>query len=198
MTGLSMKVKDDKARWRACRRSSPGGPASAVRAANATRSRSRSARLVRHGVDEDVRRLDVLVDDAPPVHLAECGRDAHGEPQECPELHCRFGGRLVMQGVTGGQCFQVSVQGLAERVLKNQCGAALKLSENQRSDGLRRFELGSQGKLMLEHSDAIGPGTFRRRHQCKDRRRMRHPTGHRLTSAQYEPVVLMNCRECVV
>jgi hypothetical protein len=51
-------------------------------------------RLTSCWVDQDVRRLDVFVDDPPAVYLTKCPSKTSGEPQKDAQLQSRLRGRM--------------------------------------------------------------------------------------------------------
>ena len=77
-------------------------------------------------IHQDIGRLDVLVDETALVQLAERGRDADREAQECSHLHGRA---------------EQPVERLAARVLEHQHGPAALAHELQRPHRPRTVQL---------------------------------------------------------
>jgi hypothetical protein len=73
-------------------------------------------------VDQHMRGFDVLVDETPPVHLANGGRQADGEPQEESELHGRS---------------QQLIQRLTARIFEQERAPTLVWCQGERSNGPR-------------------------------------------------------------
>ncbi len=96
-------------------------------------------------VDQDVRRLDVFMDDAVAVCLAQSARKTNGELQEEIQLHRRFDGprRIHLRFV------QQSLERLAWLVLEYQGRTALILPEGERPHRPRRIQLAPQRQFVL-------------------------------------------------
>ena len=92
---------------------------------------------------EDIGRLDVLVDKAAPVHLAEGGRDGDGEAQEASHLQRRA---------------EQPVERLAARILEHQHGPAAVAPKFQRPCRPRPVQLILQAIFV---SEAIEGGRYR-------------------------------------
>jgi hypothetical protein len=84
-------------------------------------------------VDEHIRRLDILMDEAAPMDLAECCRQANGDAQEASQLD-----RLPLVPLKN------PIQGLTARVLEYEDRPSLVTSERQRPDCPRGIELGCE------------------------------------------------------
>ena len=92
-------------------------------------------------VDQDVGRLDVLVDKAAPVQLSERGRQRDGEAEKSRQLQ-----RLA----------QHPLEGLAAGVLQHQHPTAVVADECQRARRPGWIELLRESELMLELSKSRG------------------------------------------
>jgi hypothetical protein len=138
-----------------------------------------------------VRGLDVLVDEASAVRLAQSLRKTGGEPQEEAQLHRRFGGPWGIAGAADRRLVQKSLERLAGLVLENQRGAALMLPECERMHRPRRIELRPHCQLVFQHPYAIGPRTLRRGHRYEDRGRVRCRARRSDASPKHELCVLM-------
>ena len=93
------------------------------------------------GVDEQVFRLDVLVDKAAPMQLSERRRQRDGEAEELRQLK-----RLA----------QHPLEGIAAGVLQRQHPTAVVADECQRARRPGRIELLRESELMLELSKSRG------------------------------------------
>src|SRR6185295_7699357 len=120
------------------------------------------------GIDDDIGRFDVFVDDAPAVHPAKRGRKTHGESQEQPELYRRLGRCPGTEPGADRRSLYELVQQLALLVLENEGRTALVLREGERPNSPRRIELGPQGQLAFQHPQVFGPWMFRGQHRYEN------------------------------
>ena len=121
--------------------------------AGACRSRSRREAIAEPGeldlsglaVDQDMRRLEVLVDEATLVRLAQGGGDAETEAQEASQLQGRA---------------EQAVERLSAGILKHQRHTAAIM---RKRDGSRRpvgVKFGLERIFVFESLDATGRGFF--------------------------------------
>ena len=87
------------------------------------------------GVDQDVGRLDVLVDEAAPVHLAERRRERDGDAQELRHLQ-----RPAEQ----------AIERLAAGILEHQHRAAVVARKRERSHRPFSIKFGLEGIFVFE------------------------------------------------
>jgi len=107
-------------------------------------------------VDQDVRRLDVLVDDPSTMYFAESARKTNGEPQEASQFHRRFAGPLAAEILTGRGLVQKLRERLAWLVLQNQGPMVLVLREEERPQRTARIENVPEGQFVSKHPDVSG------------------------------------------
>ena len=90
-------------------------------------------------IDEHIRGFDVLVDEAAPVCLAECRRQARGEPQEPPEI----------EGAA-----EQAIEGLAAAVLEHESSASAMANKRQRPSRPPGIKVGGERVFVLEALEA--------------------------------------------
>lgn len=96
-------------------------------------------------VDERVRGLDVLVDDALAVRVPECGRHADRDAKEASQVD-----RLSLVPIDD------SIQGFTPGILENEDRSPLVTSEGERLRGPPRVELFGEGELVFEPPKTLG------------------------------------------
>ena len=114
----------------------------------------------RSSIDEHIRRLDVFVDDPPPVQSGERGSERDGEAEERRQGH-----RLA----------DVAIQELTARVREQEYGPALVAHQRKRPNGPLRIQLVPQRILMFEPLQAPRFGVIRGRRQHQHRGRDASP-----------------------
>ncbi len=110
------------------------------------------------GVDQEVLGLDVLVDDAPFVQLAQGAGHADGEPEEASQL-----AGSIEQGAKRNR----------RHVLEDQRRTAFVSRESQRPGGPRWIQLVPEFELVFEAPDLFGSRRLGGQGQDEDRARHR-------------------------
>ena len=112
-------------------------------------------------VDEHVRRLDILVDQAAPMDLADCCRQANGDAQAAGQLE-----RLPLAQIKD------PVHWLAARVPKYEDRPPFVTSERQRLGRPRGIKFGCERVFVLEPLEARRRRLFSDGRQHQDRERV--------------------------
>jgi hypothetical protein len=110
-------------------------------------------------VDKRVRRLDVLVDEALPVGVAECFRQTDGCAQEASQID-----RLSIF------LLDYAIQGFATWIFKNEDRSPLVTGECERLSCPSRIEFGRQRVFVFEPPKTLERRLFSGNHHSQDRR----------------------------
>ena len=113
-------------------------------------------------VDEHVRRLDVLMNEAVPMDLAECCRQANSDAQDAGQIE-----RLPLISKVP---LKNQIQGLTARVREYEDRPPFVTSERQRLGCPRGIEFGCERVFVLEPPKTLRRRMFRGECHCQDRR----------------------------
>src|SRR5882757_8383143 len=110
-------------------------------------------------VDEYVRRLDVLVDEALLMDLADCFRQSNDDAQQSSQIE-----RLSLAPL------QNQIQGLTAWVLQYENRPPFVTNERQRLSGPRGLEFACERVFVLESPQALRRRLFGSKGHCQNRR----------------------------
>src|SRR5712671_1327590 len=123
------------------------------------------------GLDHDMSRFEVLVDETPTVQLPDCGRKTDRNAQELTHLHRRSD--------------QLSER-LAPEILEDKSSSPLVLRELNWRDCPCRIQLGPEGVFVFQHPDILWSGMLRAWHQHENRGRTPIRAGSPPASGEHE------------